>query len=72
MGQTKKVKEVESLTITGMDGLLAEQNEARIEREVNEMQEQMRKHLADVSKAAGEMERESPLFFGRGDNPSLF
>lgn len=26
----------------------------------------------DVSARAGEMERESPLFFGTGDNPLLF
>lgn len=26
----------------------------------------------DISRRAGEMERNAPLFFGTGDNPSLF
>ncbi len=72
MRKAKKANEVISLTMLGMDGLLTEQNEARLGAELNDMQERMRKPLTDVSKAAGEMERESPLFFGCGDNPSLF
>jgi hypothetical protein len=28
--------------------------------------------LGNISAAAGELEREAPLFFGAGDNPSLF
>ena len=72
MGKSKQVNEVESLTIEGMEGLVAERNEARIEAEVNEMQETMRKPLGDVSQKAGDMERNAPLFFGTGDNPTLF
>ena len=33
---------------------------------------ELRRPLADVSKKAGKMERHSPLFFGTGDQPSLF
>ncbi len=32
----------------------------------------MRTPKADVSAKAGRMERNSPLFFGQGDNPTLF
>lgn len=36
------------------------------------MTEMMRTRKADISQAAGRMERESPLFHGKGDNPCLF
>lgn len=32
----------------------------------------LREPAGDVSAKAGQMERESPLFFGKGANPSLF
>lgn len=37
-----------------------------------QMTRKLRTPLADVSKAAGILERESPLFFGSGNNPTLF
>ena len=37
-----------------------------------ELTAELRKPLADVSKKAGDIERNSPLFFGQGDNPTLF
>jgi hypothetical protein len=45
---------------------------ARELAEAEEMTEKMRSPLKDVSTAAGIIERESPLFFGSGDNLSLF
>lgn len=36
------------------------------------MTNELRKPLKDISKAAGILERESPLFFGSGANPTLF
>jgi hypothetical protein len=36
------------------------------------MTQEMRQPLKDVSRAAGILERESPLFFGTGSNPLLF
>lgn len=36
------------------------------------MTNELRKPLKDISKAAGILERESPLFFGSGNNPTLF
>lgn len=40
--------------------------------EAEELTAKMRRPKADVSKAAGILERESPLFFGTGANPGLF
>jgi hypothetical protein len=40
--------------------------------QAEEMTAKLRTPLKDVSQAAGIIERESPLFFGTGDNPSLF
>ncbi len=37
-----------------------------------EMTAKLREPLKDVSRAAGIMERESPLFKGKGENPCLF
>ncbi len=45
---------------------------ARAEAEGQELTERMRQPKADVSAKAGKMERESPLFFGAGENPTLF
>ena len=40
--------------------------------EALEMAKQMRRPLGDVSEAAGIMERRSPLFYGKGNHPTLF
>jgi hypothetical protein len=40
--------------------------------EAEELTARMRTPKADVSAKAGRMERESPLFFGTGENPILF
>jgi hypothetical protein len=49
---------------------------ARIEAEAqtlrDQMNEIMRQPLRDISGKAGNIERDSPLFFGNGENPSLF
>ena len=49
-----------------------EREAARQDQETAEMTARMRQPLKDVSCAAGIMERESPLFFGAGLNPTLF
>jgi hypothetical protein len=41
-------------------------------QEAQEMTAQLRQPLTDISRATGILERESPLFFGTGANPSLF
>lgn len=40
--------------------------------DAEQMTRTTRQPLKDISKAAGIIERESPLFFGSGCNPSLF
>ena len=49
-----------------------EREAARQAQEAAEMTAKMRRPLRDVSKAAGVMERLSPLFYGTGNNPTLF
>jgi len=50
----------------------ARREEARQRQESETLAEIMRTPKADVSKKAGQLERESPLSFGTGANPSLF
>ena len=49
-----------------------ERDEAKAAHEALEMAKQMRRPLGDVSEAAGIMERRSPLFYGKGNHPTLF
>jgi hypothetical protein len=49
-----------------------EREESKAMMQRLELEEQMRRPLGDVSRKAGEIERNSPLFFGSGDNPGLF
>jgi hypothetical protein len=44
----------------------------RLIHEAGELSDVLRTPLKDVSRAAGILERESPLFFGSGSNPSMF
>ena len=54
------------------EGTKKEQDAARAKAEAEAMTEIMRTPKEDVSGKAGRMERESPLFFGTGNNPGLF
>jgi hypothetical protein len=45
---------------------------ARQEQEALNMTAELRRPLKDINHASGIMERESPLFFGTGNNPTLF
>jgi hypothetical protein len=45
---------------------------AMAQSEGEKLAAKMREPVADISKEAGRIERESPLFFGTGDNPTLF
>jgi len=49
-----------------------EREAARQAQEALDLAATMRTVKADVSKAVGIMERESPLFYGSGSNPVLF
>lgn len=49
-----------------------EREEARRAQDASDLAATMRTVKADISQAAGRMERESPLFFGKGDTPTLW
>lgn len=55
---------------------MAEAVVARLEAEqratMKQLSEILRQPLGSISGKAGDMERDSPLFFGTGENPSLF
>jgi hypothetical protein len=56
----------------GMDPYVAERQQARANLERQAMEDRLRSPMGDISKAAGNWERNSPLGFGTGENPSLF
>jgi hypothetical protein len=62
----------DTLPIERIAELYDEREDARRRAEADELSRILRTPLADVSDDAGEMERNSPLFFGKGDNPTLF
>lgn len=67
----KQPRQVESHTFAGMETAVAEQAIAAGEYQGEELSAMMRRPLKDVSARAGEIERESPLFFGTV-HPTLF
>jgi hypothetical protein len=60
------------LTLQGMDSTDADREAARQVQQAQDLTAELRRPLADVSAKAGKMEREAPLFFGTGTNPTLF
>ena len=60
------------MTFPGMEEDVEEQERKAQALSGQQLSEEMRRPLGNISKAAGEMERESPLFHGKGDNPLLF
>lgn len=59
-------------TLPGMENAPAERAQALAEAEGEELTQAMRQPKADISAKAGRIEREAPLFFGTGENPTLF
>ena len=59
-------------TFAGMEAVDNEREEARELAYAEELTKILRSPKADVSEKAGRMEREAPLFFGTGENPTLF
>jgi hypothetical protein len=60
------------LPIDNIDDLLAERTHAEVAAIVADYNAIFKKPIADISQEAGRIERESPLFFGKGANPTLF
>ena len=67
-----KTQKIESHVLDGMSQHIEAQAEAVAELSGEELTAKLREPKADVSAKAGNMERNAPLFFGTGDNPSLF
>lgn len=63
---------VDSHTFAGMEDAVSLQDHAAAVYSGEELAARMRELGANISGKAGEMERKSPLFYGTGDNPSLF
>jgi hypothetical protein len=57
---------------TGMESAGEDRKQARAEFEGEELTAELLKPKADISAKAGRMERDAPLFWGKGDNPALF
>ena len=60
------------ITFPGMETAVEEHSAAVAEYSGEQLTAELQKPAADISQKAGEIERESPLFFGTGDNPDLW
>ncbi len=60
------------LTLPGCETTDADRETARQLAQAEEMSAELRRPLADISGKARKLEQDSPLFFGTGNNPSLF
>ena len=56
----------------GFGTAITQQRQAAEEASGEELARRMREPGRNISQASGEIERNAPLFFGAGDNPSLF
>jgi hypothetical protein len=61
-----------SYVLAGMEGTDKERAVVREIVEGERLSATLRSAGRDVSAKSGEMERNSPLFYGMGDNPTLF
>lgn len=59
-------------TLAGMETADADREAARQVQQAEDLTAELRRPLRDISAKAGRMEREAPLFYGTGENPSLF
>jgi hypothetical protein len=62
----------DSLTFAGLETCDQDRAEAAALSLADELTARLREPGRDISARSGRMERESPLFFGTGDNPGLF
>lgn len=72
MAKRRPIRPEDSLTFSGLESCDREREASRLQAQAEELTAEMRRPLADVSRMAGRMERESPLFHGTGSNPTLF
>lgn len=60
------------VALPGMERAALERLAAFAESEAAKLSAKMREPLGSVSRSAGKMERDAPLFHGTGENPGLF
>ncbi len=60
------------LALPGMETAHEQRAEAQAIQTGEDLTAQMREPLKDISSQAGKMERDAPLFYGTGSNPTLF
>lgn len=65
-------KPIESHVLPGMEADLAADLASRSQVQAELLSEEFSRPLGNISDAAGRMERDSPLFYGKGENASLF
>jgi hypothetical protein len=63
---------VHLLALPGFEDVTEQRADAAAIQQGEELTAAMREPLKDVSRMAGRIERDSPLFFGLGENPTLF
>ena len=63
---------IHAAALPGMESADTDRAAARQLAEAEELTAILRTPKADISAKAGQIERESPLFFGTGANPTLF
>lgn len=61
-----------SRILPGMDAAVEAQASSAAQVSGEELTAKLLEPKADISKTAGKIERDSPLFYGTGDNPLLF
>ena len=72
MRQRKPFTPADSLTFAGLESCDQDRATALGIAQAEELTAEFRRPIADISGKAGRMEREAPLFFGQGANPTLF
>lgn len=70
--QRRKVRPEDSLSLPGMEDADKQRAEAAEAALGESLTKELLGPFGSTNKAVGEMERESPLFRGTGDNPTLF
>ena len=71
-GKNQTVRPEDSLTFAGLETCDRDRAEAAALSMREAMETRLRSTRRDISARVGDLERNSPLFFGTGDNPSLF
>ena len=67
-----EVRPEDSLTFAGLETCDTDRQIALGVAQAEELTALLRSRQGDISGTSGRMERESPLFFGTGANPSLW